>query len=89
MGVGSSRPEEAPEAGDLVTWGPEEAAVVFTAYFEGTANVVERRTTQIGLFHELDRSLDVGLDAPAAADAAREAQCGNQGVSGAFICCSS
>ena len=27
MGVGSSRPEEAPEAGDLVTWGPEEAAV--------------------------------------------------------------
>ena len=36
MGVGSSRPEEAQEAGDLVTWGPEEAAVVFTAYFEGT-----------------------------------------------------
>ena len=68
MGVGSSRPEEAQEAGDLVTWGPEEAAVVFTAYFEGTANVVERRTTQIGLFHELDRGVDVGLS-PAAAGA--------------------
>ena len=68
MGVGSSRPEEAPEDGDLITWGPEEAAVVFTAYFEGTANVVERRTTQIGLFHELDRGVDVGLS-PAAAGA--------------------
>jgi len=55
---------------DWAAWSPEEASVVFTAYFEGTANVVERRTTQIGLFHELDRAVDVGLDA---ADAAKKA----------------
>ena len=29
------------------TWGPDDARIIFTAYFEGTANVVERRTTQI------------------------------------------
>ena len=52
-------------------WGPDDARIIFTAYFEGTANVVERRTTQIGLFHELDRGIDVGSDATTAAQAAK------------------
>ena len=55
-------------------WGPDDARIIFTAYFEGTANVVERRTTQIGLFHELDRGIDVGSDAASAAQAARTAR---------------
>ena len=50
--------EEAEEV--TASWGPEDARLIFTAYFEGTANVVERRTTQVGLFHELDRGIDVG-----------------------------
>ena len=35
---------------------------------------MERRTTQIGLFHELDRGIDVGGDATSAAQAARTAR---------------
>ena len=54
---------EARNGHDFATWGPDDAGIVFTAYFEGTANVVERRTTQIGLFHELDRGVDVGAPA--------------------------
>jgi len=52
-------------------WEPE---VVFTAYFEGTANAVNRRMTQIGLFFELDRGVDVGLTEESAIAAARRSK---------------
>lgn len=64
--------EEAEEV--TASWGPEDARLIFTAYFEGTANIVERRTTQVGLFHELDRGIDVGNDVASAAQAARTAR---------------
>ena len=66
--------EEASSEANPTNWGPDDARIIFTAYFEGTANVVERRTTQIGLFHELDRGIDVGGDATSAAQAARTAR---------------
>lgn len=55
-------------------WSGADADCVFTAYFEGTANAVDRRMTQIGLFYELDRALDVGTSEDSARDAARKAR---------------
>ena len=52
----------------------KQAEVVFTAYFEGTANAVDSRMTQIGLFHELDRGADVGDDELSAARTAAAAR---------------
>ena len=46
-----------------------DARIIFAAYFEGTANIVERRTTQIGLFHELiEASMLVATSAAQAAE---------------------
>ena len=70
---GESIEEDRSEA-NPTNWGPDDARIVFTAYFEGTANVVERRTTQIGLFHELDRGIDVGATRRRPRQAARTAR---------------
>lgn len=58
----------------------EDVECVFTAYFEGTSNAVDRRMTQIGLFFELDRGIDVGQTEESARDAARRARPGSDGI---------
>lgn len=55
-------------------WCGDNADCVFTAYFEGTANAVDRRMTQIGLFYELDRAVDVGASEDSAREAALKAR---------------
>ena len=37
---------------------------ILTVYFEGTSNVIRRHTTQIGLFYDVTKAVDLSVDCP-------------------------